>query len=176
GDIVKKGQVLIAPYVEINGEQKSVRARGDVKASVFIKGQVVFNESGTQKVKSGKSVTVRSLQFFNTIFPCLSEKVPFNEYEIEKSCKNICKNMPICIKIIEERYYEIIEVPINKSFDDEKDLLIKKSRYLAYENLQADFDVISEQTDIVIAGENYYITTYLKVNTNIGVTDYESDI
>ena len=109
-------------------------------------------------------------------FPTASEEIKFKEYEIEKSSKIICKNMPICFKIVEEKYYEIIETDVATNFEDEKELLIVKSRYLAYENLEASFEVESEQTDIVIAGDNYYITTYIKVNTNIGVTDYESNI
>ena len=80
--------------------------------------------------------------------------------------------MPICFKIVDIRCYEIIKVKEEKKFEEEKALLIKQSRYLAYKNLKADFNVESEQTDIVIAGQNYYITTYVKIITDIG--EYES--
>ncbi|MBQ8749389.1 MAG: sporulation protein YqfD [Clostridia bacterium] len=176
GDVVKKGQVLIAPFVIVDDEQKPIRARGNVEAQVFVKGQVLFNENQKQKVRSGKVAVKRSLNLFGMDFPTSSEEIKFKEYEIEKSSKIICKNMPICFKIVEEKYYEIIETDVATNFEDEKELLIAKSRYLAYENLEASFEVESEQTDIVIAGDNYYITTYIKVNTNIGVTDYESNI
>lgn len=172
GDVVKKGQVLIAPYVVINGEQKKVRAKGECTAQVFVKGQVVFNENETKEIRSGKFVTMREMQFFNHTFPCNFKKVPYEKYEIEKSSKIICKNMPICFKIVDIRCYEIIKVKEQKKFEEEKALLIKQSRYLAYKNLKADFNVESEQTDIVIAGQNYYITTYVKIITDIG--EYES--
>lgn len=176
GDIVRKGQVLIAPYIEVNGEVKSMRAKGEVNASIFIKGQVVFNENERAKIRSGNFVTLKSMNFYGSVFKMKQKKVPYSNYEIEKSSKIICKNMPICFRIVEERYYELIDDPVVKDFESQKEMLVKKSRYMAYENLKADFDVISEQTDIVTAGENHYITTYLKVNTNIGVYENESNI
>ena len=176
GDIVRKGQVLIAPYIEVNGEVKSMRAKGEVNASIFIKGQVVFNENERAKIRSGNFVTLKSMNFYGSVFKMKQKKVPYSNYEIEKSSKIICKNMPICFRIVEERYYELIDDPVVKDFESQKEMLVKKSRYMAYENLKADFDVISEQTDIVTAGENHYIITYLKVNTNIGVYENESNI
>lgn len=167
GDVVKCGQVLIAPYEIVGGVQKKVRAKGECVAQVFVKGQVVFNENETKEGRSGKFIISRQLQFFNHNFPCYGEKVPYKKYEIEKSSKIICKNMPICFKIVEIKFYEIIKVNEQKKFEDEKDLLIKQSRYLAYKNLKADFNVESEQTDIVVAGKNYYITTYVKIVTDI---------
>lgn len=171
GDIVKKGQVLIAPYVEVSGISRPIRARGEVKASIFLKGQVVFNEKQKIKVRSGNKTVAKSIEMLGTEFPCSAPKIDYPEYEIEKSTKIICKNMPISIKIIERSYYEMIENVVCKSFESEKEFLIKKSRYLAYQELKANFDVVSEQTDIVNAGENYYITTYIKVLTEIGVSE-----
>lgn len=173
GDVVKKGQVLIAPYVFVNGKQKKVRAKGECTAQVFVKGQVVFNENETKEVRSGKFITLRKMQFFNHTFNCLNEKVPYEKYEVEKNAKIICKNMPICFKIVNIKCYEIIKVKEQKMFEEEKPILIKQSRYLAYKNLKANFNVENEQTDIVVAGQNYYITTYVKIITDIG--EYENN-
>lgn len=169
GDIVKAGQTLIAPYVVVDGVSHKVRAKGSVWASVFIKGQVVFKENGVKKIRSGKVQTIREMELLGQKFDLKSEKLQFAEYEAVKSSKIYCNNMPLCFKIVETKYYELVDVKETKKFEDEKELLKKQSRYLAYKNLKADFNVTSEQTDIVNSGENYYITTYLKVVTEIGV-------
>ena len=173
GDVVSKGDILIAPFtVDSEGNMIKMRAIGDVKASVYVKGSVTYKQGQERLVRSGNVQVLKSLKLFGTEFPS-NKKVEYEYYEVEKTESNLSNNFLLPFKVIEERYYEMVKVVDNKTFEEQKDYLIKKSIYEAYENLDASFEVSEEQTDITEVEGTYFITTYLKVLTNIA--DYEGE-
>lgn len=168
GDVVKKGDILIAPFtVDSEGNMIKMRAIGNVNASVYVKGSVSYQQGQERLVRSGNVQTHISLKLFGVDFPS-KKNTSFDFYEVEKVEKYLCKNSLLPFIKVEERYYELIKQTDSKTFEEQKDYYIKQSIYQAYDNLEADFDVVSEQTDITKVENTYFVTTYLKVVTDIG--------
>ena len=166
GDIVRKGDVLIAPFVvDKEGNTVKMRAIGSVKAVVYAKGSVTYQNGQEKLVRSGNSVVRKNLSLFGVSFPS-HVKVEYEYYDTEITTKPMCKNFLLPFEVSTERCYELIKVK-GGDFASEKDVLVKESIYKAYETLEADFDVQSEQTDIVEVAGAYFVTTYLKVLTDI---------
>lgn len=166
GDIVRKGDVLIAPYVVgKDGDIISMRAIGCVKAVVYAKGSVTYQDGQEKLVRSGNSMVRNSVSIFGIEFPS-HIKVDYEYYDTETITRPLQKNLLLPFMIVQEKCYELVRVK-GGDFASEKDLLVKESIYKAYEMIEADFDVQSEQTDIVEVNGTYFVTTYLKVLTDI---------
>lgn len=172
GDIVKKGDILVDSYT-LDGDNNiiPIKAKANIFATIWVKGEVVFDENDTKLVRSGDYYTKQTLSMFRLNMPLKRKNKQYTYYEIEKNSKNICKNTIIPFTIIEEKVYELIMVEEKKNFDKEKDVLVKQSIYLAYDNLNStdNVNILSEQTDIIQVGSKYYITTYIKLTKQIGV-------
>lgn len=174
GDVVKRGDVLVDCYT-YDGDNNiiPVQAKANIYATIWVKGEIVFDENEIKFIRSGNYYTKETLNMFGLNMSLKRRSEKYNYYEIEKYSKNICKNTLIPFTIIEEKIYELVMIEEKKSFKEEKDSLIKKSIYLAYDNLNTidNLNIISEQTDIIQVGTKYYITTYIKLTKKIGVSD-----
>ena len=175
GDVVKQGDILIAPFVVgADGGVTKMRALGEVKASVYVKGSAVYQQGAETLVRSGNMIIRKQLNIFGIDLPSRID-VDYEYYEIETSEKYLTKNLLLPFRITEERCYELVKAIQEETFNERKDYLIKESIYNAYENLQSNFEVLSEQTDITKVEQMYFVTTYLKVITNIATNGKQGE-
>jgi len=170
GDIVKKGDILIAPYViSSDGTTNTIKAKGVVKANIWLKGSTQFCENGQKLVRSGNCFSYNLIKLFGMQMPF---KVTDNEYEyfeIERTTNFVAKDIVLPMIIENVKVYEMIYIAETKKFSEVEDILVRESVYKAYEQIKDNFEIISEQTDVVEVGGVYYINTYIKVSKNIGI-------
>lgn len=174
GDIVQKGDMLIAPYVQNKGQKVPVQAKGKVYAQVFLKGQVICDTTKPKLIYSGNTYTIRNFNFIGLDCPARCEgdsSILERKYE-----KNIyTKRLDFLIPIFEQYtvYNELIEGE-KPDFDKEKTYLEKQSLYLAYEKVQSDFEIVGQSTQIVESNGIFYVSTYVEIKKDICTIEKEN--
>ncbi len=144
GDTVQKGQILISGYVYANelnagnieqpqaslAEPKKIRARGIVRARVWLEAEakVPLVQQGTNK--TGKYTQVMSIKLNNKeIVVRGPREITYEYYDVKMETKSIIHhpNIDIPAKIIRYTYYE--EKPFSKSYTPEQafELAVKEA-------------------------------------------------
>ena len=173
GDVVKKGDVLIAGYMEgkYTGRQY-VHSIGDVEAKVWHKNTQKVYYKETKKEETGNrenkySVKINNFQInFNKSIP------KFKKYDtIETTEKlKLFSNFYLPIEIIKYEYKEYNEVPVIHSVEESKQIGIEK----AEEELKKEIEN-KEITDkkINVRTEKDYIEVELiyEVKEQIGIEE-----
>lgn len=167
GDVIKKGDILVEPYIISNGEKTLIRPRANIIAEVAVNGYSNFDLNEKQYKRSGNKIKSSELSLFGLKFPKKQSQNTFKKYEIEKSIKNVCKNLLIPLKIEVVSYYELTES--SEPYDIDYMIEVKKQESLenAYEKLGETFEVKSQKTVTTKVKEKYYFNTYLIVERNI---------
>ena len=169
GDVVKKGQQLVAPYEIISGNQISVTPKAEICAKVFLKGQVEYDTSKKIIGRTGQTFQERTTSFLGMNVPCLSKgnkQIKLNANEIEVSEETVKGIIPI--KITKTTYYELGEIG-DADFERDRTLLERESIYLAYEQIKDNFEIKNQTTQITQIESVYYVTTYLEIEKNIAI-------
>lgn len=145
GDIVKKGDVLVEPYVVLsNGESKSIVAKAEIVGVSWLVGtsscyleQIVFE-------RTGNFVVQNHLQLFGmTIY---SNRVDiYDTYESETKTIDFCKNLIFPFKFVKTCYYETKQVCKITNYEQEKEYYINTAKENALQNLLDD-DIIIDET------------------------------
>ena len=171
GDVVKKGDVLIAGYMEgkYTGRQY-VHSIGDVQAKVWYKNtqKVYFKENKKEETGNREnkySVKINNFQInFNKSIP------KFKKYDTIEATKKLklFSNFYLPIEIIKYEYKEYNEVPVIHSIEESKQIGIKK----AEEELKKEIEN-KEITDkkVNVRTEKDYIEVELiyEVKEQIGI-------
>lgn len=117
GDIVEKGDLLIAGRYEKNEFQYDVHARGQVIGRVDYLGGGQAAYSPVEYVRTGKTATVRYLQLGSRRIKIQGEN-PFENFEEEsEKTGSFGANFPIHGDIIQTVYYETKAEPSEKNRD-----------------------------------------------------------
>ena len=158
GDIVYKGDVIVEPYVEKNGDRVYVSPCADITATIFFSKSYKFLKSEEIFKRTGEKCLISSnvsLGRWNIIH---SEKDnPFTNYEIEETSNTISQYfLPISINKIYA--YELTLVTIEHDFDLEKDGIIKDLKNSVYSQL-GNYEVSNENT-IITKIDGGYIINY----------------
>ena len=167
GDVVKKGQKIVEPYEVVNGKTIAVEPKAEVLATVALKGQVVYDTNNMIKGRVGKVYQTRSLEFMSLCVPCPpcgDKSVLDGEFEVEKTEEVL----PTLLSIKQKRttYYALGDVSA-PDYERDKDMLERESVYLAYAQIDGNYEIISQNTQTIQVQGVYYITTYLQIYKNI---------
>lgn len=168
GDVVKKGDVLVYPYVvDANGEQKPIIALAQINAYVDVVGKVEFNENQVEYVRTGEYKTVRFYSIFGLEFKLSKFSNTYKNYDLVKDEYYVFNNNLLPIKILSYTYYETKGKESVVDFETVKQQQIELSKELAYKNLPKNIEVLDKQTLISQDQNIYYIVTYLKTIQSI---------
>jgi len=170
GDIVKRGDILIAGYFNnVNGTKTSCIAIGEVLAKIWYTSFVQFNTSETQLLRTGKKVESVAISINNASFKVKTAKIDFKNYEIETQTKYLFKNNLIPLKLNRTIYYETEGVLIEKDFDENKNNIINEALLLAKEKVPSDIITKKEFTTIEKNGTIYIVSAFIECEEDIGV-------
>ena len=168
GDIVKKGDVLVAPRkIRQNDEEILLQPIAEISGTTWAVGQVEFDTEKIEYVRTDKKI-VNSEYIINKwkIFSHTS-RVKFETYEKKVYNEYVFKNMFIPLKLSRVIYYETKENVVQQNFEEHKNSLVDNSKKIAYANLPNWAKVNNETLAINNNNGHYYITTYLEYNTTI---------
>lgn len=171
GDIVKKGQMLIAPYVLDGDKSIPVQAKGEVYARTYIKGQVVYDTNKPLQGRTGNVYIKRTMNILGMNVPCSQqgdESILQSTYEVETITQTMNGIVPIIMQ--DTIYYEIGDIG-EANYERDRVALEKESLYKAYENIKSNFEIVSQNTQTIEIDGVYHITTYLEVRKNIATKE-----
>ena len=162
GDVVKKGDVLVEPYIEHGQNLLQVEPKAEIYLKTWCEGVVQFDENGERLVETGKVVEQKHLELFGVRLGKAKNSAGFTHYKIDKVSKNICQNMLLPFKLIIERYSELGYQKESRKFSEVYDELSKNSLMLANEKLTQQMVVKNQKTTCSNVGSLYIVSTVIE--------------
>ena len=173
GDIVKKGDILIAGWLEGKYTGKRyVHSQGEITAKVWYSSIQKVDLRELQKVETG-NVETRSAIKINNFQINLPKSVPkFEKYDtIETSKKlKLFSDFYLPIEMIEYTYKEYEENTIIHSFEEAKQIGIERAKAELDEKIQ-DKQVLDIQTKVKAETDYIEVEVIYEVEENIGVEE-----
>ena len=121
GDAVKKGDILIAPYVQIGEVQAQERASGYLYGAVMFTKTIIYPPTSKIITRTGKSVTRYIKKGGN-------DNIKHNFKNYERVEEDVISPFLIPVKLTKITYYEVCEKEIAWDFEANKDTIIKDAR------------------------------------------------
>ena len=169
GDIVKKGDVLVYPYIiDSQGEIRSVVPKANIYADIWLKGEEVHYDYYIKKTKTGRKLTQNYIYLSNILLYSSNRVILFEDYVTEERWTTISKNNILPLRRKSVCYYEIETKEILQEFEGVKDEKISKAKEKALIFLK-EGEIIKEENYTI--RENcgcYQIEYVITVNRNIG--------
>lgn len=163
GDIVRRGDVLVSPYMYVSGEQINVQPKAHISATRFISKTYNFLSEETVTERTGESVIVSSEYYLggHKLFETTA-KHGFEFFEIDYEDIDLSYYF-LPIKVKKQVAYEICDVTISHNFDEEKEEIIQN---LKKECLQeaSGIEVMDEKCDIIPMDFGYTINYHMALN------------
>ena len=168
GDIVKKGETIIASYnVLENGEKVSVKPIYNVEATTYFTGVSNFKSVEEKQVKTGKKIINSSYKIFGKEFLKRNKKCNYQNYILESKSVTLFNNLFLPIVVNKNIYYEVKQETFNYNFENEKERLLKESLDNAHKEATMGVSIISTTHEIVNIGEYVQVKTYLEAKVNL---------
>lgn len=169
GDIVKKGDVLVYPYIiDSQGEERKVKPQADIIADVWISATEVYYDYYIERVRTGRSMTVSETYLSKLLIYSNGGSVPYEKYEVVESEKTLTKNLILPFYVKKKVYYELTTREIVQDFNLDKEKVIEKARQNALIFLQEN-EIIKEENFLIKEFGGVHQVEYLiTVNRNIG--------
>lgn len=163
GDIVKKGDILVFPYIlDSQGRNKEVEACAKVYAETWNMGVVEYFDKYYETTRTGKKienseVTLCGLEIYKN-----KKENKFKLFEEESYSQDLNKNIILPFKLNKHIIYELESVLIEKPFESVKEEVIDKARLNALKKL-LKYDIVikefySTKSSVGITIVNYVIT------------------
>ena len=168
GDIVKKGDVLVFPYViDSQGQRRQTEPKAEIKATVWLQGSVNHQEYRVERKRSGKKLVYNDIYLNNLLIFSGEKQILFENYEKESEKTQLSYVLlPFYKKT--NIIYELIEEEIVEKFEDKKAEIIENARQKALIFFKEN-DIIKEEYYTVDEGNGWHGVTYvLAVERNIG--------
>lgn len=170
GEVVKKGDVLIAPYyIDGQGQQKAITPVAEVYATTEAVGSIDIKDKEVINSRTGKEYSHNSFILFGQEF-FSSNSCPFDLYEVEYNDTYVASNSLLPLIKRTTIYYEIESKIIDIDYQEKREEAIVLATDKAYESLQnqslqiLDKKIVESQYD-----EGTIVTCYLKVNIRLDI-------
>lgn len=169
GQIVRKGQVLVQPYIiDSQGQQRHVKPMANIKADVWIEGVSEHKGAYIQRTRTGKKVTQNVVTLFGLAIYTKNSSINFSDYDLVESESMLSKNLMLPFKVKKKIYYEIKSELIESDFESVKQNYIDAAREKALQNI-AEYEIIKEESVNIREGVGVNIVSYIiTVNREIG--------
>ncbi len=161
GDIVKKGDVLVFPYIiDADGNERKVKPQAQIEAEVWLRKEYCHKDYVVKSQRTGqKAVCNRILLNGKEIYKYES-KTQFDCYEEETTCQNLILNNLLPFKFERTTRYELETVEISKPFEENKDEIVSLARQNVLIFLQKN-EIIKEEKYFVREGGGCYFIDYI---------------
>ena len=169
GDTVKKGDVIVFPYIEgTDGTKLKVEASAEIIAYAEISHTEPYQENHLELVRSGKKIEQTHYSFLGLNLGMRGEKLTFNNYEKEGFTKFNFKNFFLPVKQTKITYYELIEKQVFVPFDKAVQNIIEQNQKMLYNKLQVKkIGNTSFVSSSVLINNTYFVTTTLKAEVTL---------
>lgn len=156
GDIIKKGDVLVFPYiVDASGNQRQVEPKAEIYAKVYITQKASFYDVEMIAKRTGKSMTKTDIFAFGLKIFSDHKECEFALYETESTKKTISNGNIFPITLEKTIFYEIQNKRVENDFEQKKQQIMDDLKQKTLKNLQ-ECDIIENERQNVtrIAGKN----------------------
>lgn len=170
GDHVKKGDILIAGYMDGEHVERSyVNANGEVKGKIIYSETAKIEKKETEKYKTGKKRTKFSIKFNNFKINFFKRLSNFEIYDTIYTNKNIFSNSKFQIEFIK---YDVFEEAV-KETENSKEEAEKKGKIISEEKLnkKVEGEIINKNTEVTDYDTYYLVMVKYEVIEDIGTKE-----
>ena len=169
GDIVKKGDVLVYPYIfDGDGERMPIQPKAEIKAEVWIKNEETFYEYQIKEIRTGNKIECSSVSLFGLEIYSNVNNNNFENYQTEKNSVFLSKNNFLPLVYTKITFYETKTIEIERNFEDEKENIIEKLRQNSLIYLTGNEIILNENCTINESNGIYFISFILTVEKDLG--------
>lgn len=169
GSIVKKGDILVYPYViDAEGEKREVAAKAEIFADVWISEKIMHYDYSIIVKRTGKVKVSSNVYLKNLLIYSNKKSHNFNQFDVENEEVILTKNLLFPFKLKRIYYYETETVEIKEEFNDVKDKIIESLRLKTLIFLEENEIIKEEKYTIREEGGCHEINYLITVNRNIG--------
>ena len=156
GDIIKKGDVLVFPYiVDSSGNQRQVEPKAEMYAKVYITQKANFYDVEMVAKRTGKSITKTDIFAFGLKIFSDHKQCEFDLYQAENTKKTISNGNIFPIILEKTIFYEIQNERVENDFEQKKQQIMDDLKQKTLKNLQECDIIENERQNITrIAGKN----------------------
>ena len=145
GDIVKKGDILVSPFIiDSQGENKEVEANAKIYAETWNIGIVEYFDNYYETTRTGKRIENSEITLFGLEIYKNTKENKFKLFEEESYTQDLNKNIILPFKLNKHIIFELESNLVEKPFESVKDEVVDKARLNALEKLQKYDIVINE--------------------------------
>ncbi len=173
GDIVKKGDVIIAGWLEgkYTGKQY-VHSQGEIQAKVWYTTTEKINLKETKKIETGNVENKYSVKI-NNFQINLHKSIPkFQKYDtIEENKKlKLFSNFYLPLELVKYTYKEYEEVTVVHSIEEAKQMGIDKAAETLKEEIE-NKKILDKQVQVKSEAEYIEVQVTYEVEENIGIEE-----
>ena len=169
GEIVKKGDVLVYPFViDSQGGRREVEAKAEIFADVWLSSSVVHNDCYLKTERTGRKIVYNEVYFNSLLIYSHKPILYFEEYEIEESKQELSKNLILPFMLKKCVIYETKTYEVHQEFETVKSDLIENARQKALIFLKENEIIKAENFSIKEESGWHQINYVVTISKNIG--------
>ena len=167
GDIVRKNDVLVYPYILQDDKKVFVKPSVKIVADVFYVDKFDFKNTEIKLVRTGAYIIVDEKTYIGK-YNIMNESVnaDFENFELEQRNLNISSYL-LPIKIDRQIAYELDTIEVSHNFEDEKDDILTLLKDNVYNIRDNNAGVIEEDYIVTKIDNGYVVTYYLKCSLQL---------
>ena len=173
GDIVKKGDILIAGWLEgkYTGKQY-VHSYGDIQAKVWYTTTEKIDLKETKKVKTGNTENKYSVKINNFEINLFKSLPKFQKYDTinENKKLKLFSNFYLPFEIVKYTYTEYEENTVVHSIEEAKQMGVDKAAETLKENIEGK-EILDKQVTVKQYNDYIEVQVTYEVEENIGVEE-----
>lgn len=169
GDIVRKGQVLVWPFIiDSQGQKRQCQPKAEIIATVWFEGKAVCYDSEIITKRTGNKFLKREVYLNNILLYTSAENKNYMSFEEETSWQNVSPNNLLPLKIKRTWIYETVQEQVYNDFSQIKDQVIENARKKTLIFLQKH-EIIKEENYTIREGNGWHEVCFvIAVERNIG--------
>ena len=169
GDVVKKGDVLVYPYIiDSQGEKREVKPKAEIVADVWMSGDEICYDYSIKKERTGKKVELNEIFLNSLLIHSNNKQISFDQFECDVQWKELSRNNILPLKLKTTTYYEVQLIERKTDFLSIKDDLIENARKKALIFLNEN-EIIKEESYTIKEGSGWHQISYvITASRNIG--------
>ncbi|MBQ8908754.1 MAG: sporulation protein YqfD [Clostridia bacterium] len=169
GDIVKKGDVLVYPYIfDSQGNKIDTQPKADIYADVWLIGEEVHHDYTIQTQRTGAKAEINEVYLNNLLIYSSAKEKIFDNFEVECCTKPLTKNIVLPLNLKKITMYEVQTIEVKEDFSQVKSKIIENARQKALIFLQEN-EIIKEENVNVREGNGWHQVSYvITLQRNIG--------
>lgn len=169
GDIVKKGDVLVYPYIiDTDGEERKVQPQAEIEADVWLRKEYCHKDYVLKTQRTGRTSQVATVLLFGKEIYRYKSKIEFEFFEEEKNSQDLIINNIIPFKLERKICYELENVEIIKPFDENKSEILELARQNVLIFLKKNEIIKDEKYFVREGGGCHFVDYIITVSREIG--------